>query len=270
MSIDEIMTSGLLETYVLGNTSAEETAMINALCNTHPELVLEIEKIENALINYSAASAPELKESIKKNLHASLFAPELKSGEAKVVPLSTTSDRRLQIYKMGIAASLLLFVSSLAYTVMLQQKLGRLNSELRELTAAKSYLAQEIKIQQTSITSINQRLQIVTSPGVKSVTLNGMNSLASKAAMVYWNAKTEEVYFNISGLPDSPATKQYQLWAIVNGKPVDAGVLDMSSGDSVFQKMKPVKGASAFAVTIEKAGGSPTPSLETMCLLGNV
>ena len=44
----------------------------------------------------------------------------------------------------------------------------------------------------------------------------------------------------------------------------------MSSGVLVFQKMKSVKGATAFAVTIENAGGSQVPSMETMCLLGNV
>jgi anti-sigma-K factor RskA len=66
-----------------------------------------------------------------------------------------------------------------------------------------------------------------------------------------------------------PAGKQYQLWAIVDGKPVDAGMIDLNQ-PIVFQQMKTINSAQAFAVTIENVGGSATPSLETMCLLGNV
>jgi anti-sigma-K factor RskA len=97
-----------------------------------------------------------------------------------------------------------------------------------------------------------------------------MNYLLKNSAAVHWNTETDEVYFDASQLPASPASKQYQLWAIVAGKPVNAGVIDLSAAREVFQKMKSVKGAQAFAVTIEKAGGSPAPTLDTMCLLGKV
>ena len=42
------------------------------------------------------------------------------------------------------------------------------------------------------------------------------------------------------------------------------------NSDSTFQKMKAIKNAQAFAVTIEKVGGSVAPTMDTMCLLGNV
>lgn len=268
MKVEEIISSGLLENYLLGTCSAEESVMITEMSKIHPELLIEIEKIEQGLISYAIASAPELPDSVKEKVLSEI---NNRSGaDEKIIALPKKEASKIRLYQFGMAASLLLFVTSLIYNILLQKRVGRLNGELAELTASKSYLAQEIKIQQASISSINQRLSIVTNPGIKNITLNGMNSLLNKAAIVYWNAKTDEVYFNISGLPDSPEAKQYQLWAIVDGKPVDAGVIDMSSGDNVFQKMKSVKGASAFAVTIEKAGGSPTPSLETMCLLGNV
>ncbi len=268
MKVEEIISSGLLESYVMGVTSSKETALIVDLCKKHPELLVEIERIEESLINYAQTISPQPDESIKKKIFDSLNGEV--TSDKKLIKLSSPSNKQLRLYQVGMAASILLLITSIIYNTLLQQKLGKLNNELSELYAAKSYLAQEIKIQQTSINSINQRLQIVTKPGVKSITLNGMNSLDSKSAIVYWNSKTEEVYFNIAGLPDSPASKQYQLWAIVNGKPVDAGVIDMSSGDQIFQKMKSVKGAVAFAVTIEKTGGSVSPTLSTMCLLGNV
>ncbi len=61
---------------------------------------------------------------------------------------------------------------------------------------------------------------------------------------------------------------QYQLWAIVDGKPVDAGVFDSTTAGLL--KMKALAGAAAFAVTIEPRGGKATPSLETLQVIGNV
>jgi anti-sigma-K factor RskA len=56
----------------------------------------------------------------------------------------------------------------------------------------------------------------------------------------------------------------------VKGVPVDAGTVDLNSIENVFQKMKTIAEAEAFAVTIEKTGGSASPSLETICLMGKI
>ena len=67
-------------------------------------------------------------------------------------------------------------------------------------------------------------------------------------------------------LPAAPADRQYQLWAMVNGKPVDMGII---SKDSVFNAMKQVQNATAFAITLEPLGGKPAPTGD-MLVLGSV
>jgi anti-sigma-K factor RskA len=63
--------------------------------------------------------------------------------------------------------------------------------------------------------------------------------------------------------------KQYQLWAIIDGKPVDAGVFDGNVASLI--KMKAItSGVTTFAVTVEPRGGKESPSLETMQVAGNV
>ena len=62
---------------------------------------------------------------------------------------------------------------------------------------------------------------------------------------------------------------QYQLWAIIDGKPVDVGVFD--SNFTGLARMKDIaKGAVTFAVTIEPRGGKLSPTLQTMQVAGNV
>jgi len=95
-------------------------------------------------------------------------------------------------------------------------------------------------------------------------TLNDKQALAS----VYWNPASDEVYISIQRLRAIAKENQFQLWAIVDGKPVDVGVFDL--GFDGLLKMKNVHGAAAFAVTIEPRGGKPAPNLNTMQVIGSV
>ena len=97
-----------------------------------------------------------------------------------------------------------------------------------------------------------------------------MHSVANKdpndLAIVYWNSDTKDVMLNVQALPSAPANMQYQLWAIVDGKPVSEGMLTMGAG---LHRMSDVENAQAFAVTLEKAGGSPTPKGD-MYVMGTI
>jgi len=270
LNINDVISSGLLESYVLGTTTAEETALVNKLCKEHPALLIEIEAIEESLINFSSQVAPPVNKDLKDKITSQLTFDAEEYPVAKVMSIKKVTDSRLSLYKLGIAASLLLFFTSLMYNIQLNHKLSKMSGELAELNASKSYMADQLNIQQASMVTMNMELQIISDPMVKTIALKGMNTLDKKSAMVHLNMQTNEVYFNASALPATPTAKQYQLWAIVDGKPVNAGMIDMSNTAQVFQKMKSIQGAQAFAVTIENMGGSPVPTMETMCLLGNV
>jgi anti-sigma-K factor RskA len=81
------------------------------------------------------------------------------------------------------------------------------------------------------------------------------------AAKIFWMENTGEVYIDPSNLPQTPNGMQYQLWAIVDGKPVDGGmILTSKKGDKYrIQKMKTFGKAEAFAVTLETQAGNTTP-----------
>ena len=49
--------------------------------------------------------------------------------------------------------------------------------------------------------------------------------------LVFWNTRTHQVAVQVQSLPPLPADKQYQLWSMVDGKPVDAGVFDATTGN---------------------------------------
>jgi anti-sigma-K factor RskA len=124
--------------------------------------------------------------------------------------------------------------------------------------------------------TVNQRLdqiendlKVIDNPAFKRVVMKGTDQAPQAMASVYWNESSREVYLSIQSMKELSRESQYQLWAIIDGKPVDVGVFDGNIAGLI--KMKEIgNGAAAFAVTIEPRGGKPAPTLETMQVVGNV
>ena len=92
--------------------------------------------------------------------------------------------------------------------------------------------------------------------------------------VVYWHTSGKQVMVDNSKLhlPANDRNHQYQLWALVNGKPVDLGVFDIETEQhgGILKNMKDIASAQTFAVTLEQRGGSPSPTMEQMIVAGNV
>ncbi|MES2138475.1 MAG: anti-sigma factor [Bacteroidota bacterium] len=268
MDINTIISSGLLESYVLGYSTAEENVQVKELCAKHPEILLEIEAIEHALITYASASAPEISGAFKENLFSQLNdkTVQTKNDGSVFTPVKSVFS-----YKYAIAATIALLVVSSVFNFLFYSKMQKTTAELSMLSNDKKQYANQLKIQESTLKSMQEDLAVLTDPNTKLVKLESTVATANSMALIYWNSNTYHTYISDVQLPTPPEGKQYQLWAIVNGKPVDAGVFDLAITNGIdLKKMKETSGVQAFAVTIENKGGSLTPTLTTMCLLGNV
>lgn len=82
---------------------------------------------------------------------------------------------------------------------------------------------------------------------------------------VVWSEQRQEGYMLLAGLPaNDPTVSQYQLWIVdpfnpLDDKPIDGGVFDIPrDGGPVVVPIDAklaVRGAQAFAVTVERPGG---------------
>ena len=88
-------------------------------------------------------------------------------------------------------------------------------------------------------------------------------------AAMYWNKETPKAYFHRLALPAEPSDSQYQLWAIIDGKPKSMGMVSLEE-NVAWQELERVENAQAFAITLEPMGGSESPTLENMMVIGNV
>jgi mannose-6-phosphate isomerase-like protein (cupin superfamily) len=96
MDIKEIISSGVLEQYVLGNLSKEELLEIERMAATHPEIRGEIENISGVLEHLARANAVTPGRNVKAFLMATIdFMERMEKGEAPSSPpiLSENSKR---------------------------------------------------------------------------------------------------------------------------------------------------------------------------------
>jgi len=100
------------------------------------------------------------------------------------------------------------------------------------------------------------------------VNLTPMPKKVPASASIYWDSTSTNVYLVIKNMPQLPSDKQYQLWAIIDGKTKDLGLFDVNGDKKLMLKMNNTQKADAFAITIEKRGNTGGPNLEELQVMG--
>ncbi len=126
----------------------------------------------------------------------------------------------------------------------------------------------EKQSQDIAMQKMNRKMEMFSNPDMQMVMLKGVEKHADSKAMVFWDKKTKEVYLNAENLPKAPEGMQYQLWAIEDGKPVNAGMYTEEKDTKIA--LANIPKAQAFAITLEKQGGSAVPTMENMYVMGGI
>jgi anti-sigma-K factor RskA len=264
MEIREFIESGIIESYLLGTASVEEIRMVNQMIAKHPDLKKEFELIEESLIKTAESNTVAPDPAIKQSIFAQINSTS--KVETKVIPIQKKSGN---ILRYGMAASIALLIGSVIVNMVMINRYMDMQNELAKLGKEKTYMQTEVDAQQKNLAKMEEQFAVLTDPNNQTITLKGMDLSPTSMATVFWNKASKDVYVYINNLPAPPTDKQYQLWAIVDGKPVDAGMFNMGEGETL-QKMKSFSNAQAFAVTLENKGGSPSPTMDAMYLMGEV
>ncbi|MGK2864228.1 MAG: anti-sigma factor [Chitinophagaceae bacterium] len=255
MNVKDYISSGIIESYVLGVASPEEQAEVESLCKQYPEVKqaridFEITLEQEAMQN-SVAPPPELKQHV--------FNAVLNS-EAKVIPLNSGKEVvKTNWLRHAVAASVLLLAGSIFFNISQYNQNKDLQANYENSVARLNGLEKDMAM-------------LVQNPNVKVAAMKGLESSPASFATVYWDTTSKDVYLLVNNLPKPANDKQYQLWALFDGKPIDVGMIEMDSYTTqkkLLLQMKNVKGAQAFAITLEKKGGNPTPQ-GSMYVLGNL
>lgn len=266
-NIQSYIESGILELYVLGNVTPEEKLQVEEMMAAHQTVRAEVDEIERALEVYAGKNAiePEAdkRTHILNSLVTNLADDNNFSSKAKEDAHIIALPRANNFYKYAFAASvtLLLGVSITLYNVY--NKLQQSNNQLITLSQQNQQFAKTVSLKE-------QQISVFRDPAFKLLRLQGTEKTPDAGLTIAWNPKSKKVMIDMVDmkLPATDHNHQYQLWAMVNGKPVDLGVFDKPAIDTTdMVEMKSVALAQAFAVTIERRGGSRNPTLGEMVVI---
>lgn len=102
-NIQEYLNSGILELYVLGITSNDETIEVTQLAEKHVEIRNEIDAIIEALKLYSQESAPEISPATKALLFATIdYKERLRNGEKYIMAPLLNKYSKIEDFKTWI------------------------------------------------------------------------------------------------------------------------------------------------------------------------
>ncbi len=277
MNTREYIESGIIEKFVLGETNEEQTLEVMSYARQYPEIQAEIEAVENALINLAENNAHKPKANTREELFGKIFA-DAKPLDVKVNDGFIGSSPMVQepmskvvaFNKKYLVAASIALLASVGFNLFFYTRWKDSENAMLALNQEKQQFATIMASEKQYATDMRLKMDKINSMDVVQVKLGGMNHMPDAKAIVYYDTSTREVMLHVNRLPAAPADKQYQLWAIVKGVPVDAGVFDANELAKTLMGMKNTDRPSAFAVTIEKKGGSVNPTMNQMVLIGNV
>ncbi|RYU85910.1 anti-sigma factor [Mucilaginibacter terrigena] len=271
-----------MELYVLGDISAEEKLQVEDMAAKYPEIKAEITEIERSMEFYAEEHAVEPSEHLRTRVLNSLVI-NLGDDNTFTKGITHQDDDRQYIdnqdndnivtlpavrangfYKYAFAACLTLLLISIYGLVNIYSKLQESNTLLTSLQQDKQRFANQVNL-------MDNQLDMYRDTTYKVLRLKGMPKTPTAAMILAWNAVSKKVMVDVQSikLPKNDAQHQYQLWALVNGKPVDMGVFDAPATDTAgVKEMRSIASAAGFAVTLEPMGGSVNPTMDQMVVIG--
>ena len=234
----------LLEKYLLGDTTMEESLQVERYIAMHPEVRDSYNELQENLESFA-------------KLHA-LKAPE---GLKDRILWKIRQERRKgnTFYKYAVAASIvaLLFAGSSYFfynqNKNLQEKNTIVNNKIKNLEM-------DMKVQ---LEDLRNQYIVLNNPNTKKYSVNGNKKAEELKAVAYINPVKKLSYINVSHLPQLPEDQCFQMWAEVNGELVNLGVIKKFENKEQLLAL-PYSDKAIGYITIEPKGGNETPTVKNI------
>jgi anti-sigma-K factor RskA len=264
VNVKEYISSGIIESYVLGIATEAERKEFETNCATYPEILEARDTFERALEAQLLGDARQAPQHLKQQIEERLTTTSTDTTTNELE--EQTPVRSMGIWKWLAAASLILMAGAAYWAITT-------NKKYQDALAKNRQLQDQAQQATAQLTDLQTQVEKLSNPGMKMAGLKGTKASPGSFATVYWDtaSASHDVWLLVNNLPQPASGKQYQLWALLNGQPINLGVFDMDIRQKrLLLKMQNVQNAQAFAITLEPAGGSEQPTMDSMYVMGSL
>ncbi len=261
MNKERFLASGLIEQYVLGLTTLEETREVERYAEAHPDVQAEIDALRNAIEQYAAQYAVPPSQELKDKILSGIEAEE--QGRLRKTNRNGSNGGRYLLY-----ASVAILLLSVAVGGWSWWRTQSLEKDYNYLASQYATLVRQCDQLQKQEQRNRQVVAFVNEDATQVVHLTGTDISPEAHVVVYWNEATQSAMLNMVNMPTPPPGKQYQIWADVEGVMINAGLLQTDSND--LQPIQVIADAESLNITIEPAGGSEHPTVAFLVANGKM
>jgi anti-sigma-K factor RskA len=242
--VRNFLDSDLLEKYLLGETTLEETNQVERYIAMYPEVRDTYRELEDNLETF-----------------ARLYARKTPEGLMDQILQRIRNQRagRTRFMRFAVAASIAtLFFAASAFFFWNQNQ--SLQEENARVTDQILVLEADMKEQ---LEDVRNQFIVLNNPSTRKYMVNGNKKARELKAIAYVNPIKKLSYLNVRNLPQLPEDQCYQMWAEVNGSMVNLGILrDIEDKDKLMAL--PYGEKALGYITIEPKGGNTAPSVQNI------
>jgi len=234
----------LLEKYLLGATSTEESLRVERYIAMYPEVREAYNELQENLETFAKLHALKTPKGLKEQI---LFR------------IRQEKRSRSKFYRFAVAASIaaLIFAGASYFFYNQNQSLQKENSIVNNKIQD---LENDMKIQ---LEDIRNQYIVLNNPNTRRYSVNGNTKAQELKAVAYINPVKKLSYINVSNLPQLPENKCFQMWAEVNGEMVNLGIIKQFDDKEKLLALPYADNAVGY-ITIEPQGGNNTPTVQNI------
>ncbi|MEO1010374.1 MAG: anti-sigma factor [Bacteroidota bacterium] len=233
--------SDLLEKYLLDNVTELEAQRVERYIAMYPEVRNTYNELQENLESFAKLHALKTPEGLKERILSRVKAE---------------NTNRKRFYRYAIAASFVavLFAGASYFfwnqNKSLQEENTIVNNRIKDL---EEDMRQELE-------DVRNQFIVLNNPQTKKYRVKGNQKAKELKAVAYINPVKRLSYINVEKLPHLPEDQCFQMWAEVNGKMVNLGIIKEAADQEKLLALPYADNAMGY-ITIESKGGTQTPTV---------
>lgn len=248
----------LAAAYVLGALEPAERASFEthlATCASCTDEVRSLSRVASALAHSAPQMTPraDLRERVLRSVTGWSGAPSR---------TQSAPPRRSVRGWLPLAAAVVAAIGLGVHAWRLQQRVAVLESRLGDAELRATTAERATADARRAIDAAQTSLSVLAAPDLVRIDLAGEGAGAAARGRAMWS-RNRGMVLTVTGLPQAPAGRVYQVWVVTARAPISAGLLttDASGGATAYFLTPPdIAAPIAVAVTLEPAGGVPAPT----------
>lgn len=240
--ISTFLNSGLLEKYVIGDTSFTENFEVEQMISMYPEVKNHYQQLQSSLELISQVKGVKAPAKTLKAINQ-----EISKNNPSVIKLQTSSKGSWYSTAVSVAAVVCAMVAIFFYqkSMVLQQENQLVVDEIYDLRG-------DIKNNNDKLDNIMRQFIKLNNPETEKYVIRGNERAKNLKTVAYINAAEKTSMIDVVSLPQLPDEECYHIWAELQDKMVNLGILDNTKRR--LKHIPYMEDALSLSITIEPKG----------------